>query len=164
MVPSQKQAAKNKTEDPFAKSHFTYDPENDWYLCPAGQRLCYSYTNTGKKARVYRGGSFCRTCRHWGVCTKQPRGRGITRLLKVEQQQRLEEQYARPQGQAIYALRKQKVELPFVHIKRNLKVDSFLMRGLAGVKAEASLWGSCFNVARMITLLGVAGLIARLAS
>ena len=164
VVPSQKQAAKNKTEDPFDKSHFRYDPPNDWYLCPEGQVLKYSYTNTVKKARVYRGGSFCRTCRHWGVCTEQPRGRGIMRSLKVELQQRLEGQYAQPAAQAIYTLRKQKVELPFGHIKRNLKVDGFLLRGLAGVKAEASLFCSCFNVARMITLLGITGLIAKLGS
>jgi len=84
--------------------------------------------------------------------------------LKVELQQRLEGQYAQPEAQAIYALRKQKAELPFGHIKRNLKVDGFLLRGLAGVKAEASLFCSCFNVARMITLWGVTGLIAKLAN
>ena len=49
------------------------------------------------------------------------------------------------------ALRKQKVELPFGHIKRNLKMDSFLLRGLKGVKAEASVLSSCFNIARMIS-------------
>ena len=46
--------------------------------------------------------------------------------------------------------------------KRNLKVDGFLLRGLAGVKAEASLFASCFNVARMISIAGVAGLTSKL--
>lgn len=127
-----------------------------------GHVLKYSYTNDVKKAKVYRGGSACRQCRHFGKCTNQPRGRGISRLLKAELQQKLETQYEEPESQKTYGLRKQKVELPFGHIKRNLKVDSFLLRGLAGVKAEASLFASCFNIARMITLVGVAGLISEL--
>jgi len=61
-----------------------------------------------------------------------------------------------------YKLRKQKVELPFGHIKRNLKVDSFLLRGLKGVKAETSILATCFNLVRMITLLGVPALVKEL--
>jgi len=160
VVPSQKQALKNKTEGPFDKSRFTYDSVNDCYLCPQGEVLSYSYTNTVKQAKVYRGGSDCRECRYFGKCTKQPRGRGITRSLKVELQQKLESQYKQPESQKIYALRKQKVELPFGHIKRNLKMDGFLLRGLEGVKAEASVLSSCFNIARMISLIGVSGLIS----
>lgn len=57
---------------------------------------------------------------------------------------------------------KEKVELPFGHFKRNLGVGSFLMRGLEGARAETSLLSTCFNVARMITILGVKELIAKL--
>ena len=164
VVPSQKQALKEKKEDPFDKSHFEYDPVNDCYICPQGHALKYSYTNTVKKAKVYRGGSACRRCCHFGKCTKQPRGRGISRLLKTELKQKLETQYEEPESQKICALRKQKVELPFGHIKRNLKVDSFLLRRLHGVKAEASVLASCFNIVRMISIIGVTGLIAKLGS
>jgi len=164
VVPSQKQALKEKKEDPFDKSHFKYDPVDDCYTCPQGHVLKYSYTNTVKRAKVYRGGPACRRCCYFGKCTKQPRGRGITRLLKAELKQKLEAQYEEPESQKTYALRKQKVELPFGHIKRNLKVDSFLLRGLDSVKAEASVLASCFNIARMISIMGVSGLIAKLTS
>jgi hypothetical protein len=86
----------------------------------------------------------------------------VTRLLKEEVRQKLEAQYDEPSSQEIYKLRKQKSELPFGHIKRNLKVDSFLLRGLKGVKAEASILATCFNLVRMITLLGVPALIKEL--
>lgn len=72
----------------------------------------------------------------------------ITRLLNEEVRQRLETHYEEPQSQEIYRLRKQKVKLPFGHIKRNLKFDSFLLRGLKEVKAEASTLASCFNLAQ----------------
>ncbi|MCJ7790184.1 MAG: transposase [Candidatus Atribacteria bacterium] len=86
----------------------------------------------------------------------------MSRLLKEEVRQKLEAQYEEPQSQKIYKLRKQKVELPFGYIKHNLKVDSFLLRGLKGAKAEASIISTCFNLVRMITLLGVPGLIKEL--
>ncbi len=164
VVPSQKQALKEKKEDPFDRSHFKYDSVGDCYTCPQGHVLKYSYTNTVKRAKVYRGGSACRRCRYFGKCTKQPRGRGITRLLKAELKQKLEVQYEQPQSQRIYNLRKQKVELPFGHMKHNLKVDGFLLRGLEGVKAEASVLASCFNIVRMISIVGVTGLITKLGS
>jgi len=162
IVPSQRQATKVKNEGPFDKSNFKYDPDGDFYTCPEGHVLKYSYTNHVKRAKIYRGGSACRQCCHFGQCTKQPRGRGISRLLKADLVEKLEKQYEESESQETYALRKQKVELPFGHIKRNLKVDSFLLRGLGGVKAEASVLASCFNIVRMINIIGVTGLITKL--
>ena len=66
------------------------------------------------------------------------------------------------ENQEIYKLRKQKVELPFGHIKHNLGVSGFLLRGLAGVKAEFSILTSCFNITRMMRLLGTNKLIESL--
>ena len=68
--------------------------------------------------------------------------------------ERLEAQYEQPESQEIYARRKARVEHPFGHLKRNLKIDAFLLRGRDGVEAETSLMFTCFNIARMITLLG----------
>jgi len=118
-----------------------------------------------KRRRVYRiKRSVCQQCRNFGVCTTGIIGRKVTRLLKEDLKQKLEAQYEQPESQKVYRLRKQKVELPFGHIKHNLKVSGFLLRGLEGVKAEASILASCFNIARMISIMGVAGLIAKLTS
>ena len=76
----------------------------------------------------------------------------------------MERQYNTEQSQAIYKLRKQKVELPFGHIKRNLGVSAFYLKGLDGVKAEMSVLSTCFNIARMISIIGVPVLIAKLTS
>jgi hypothetical protein len=64
---------------------------------------------------------------------------------------------------AIYKPRKQKAGMPFGHIKRNLGAGHFLLRGLAGARAEMALPASSFNLARMIGILGVPALISRLA-
>jgi len=47
-----------------------------------------------------------------------------------------------------------RVEHPFGHIKRNLGVGAFLLRGLEGVNAEINMLGTCFNITRMISILG----------
>jgi transposase len=165
VVPSQRQAL-HEEEGPFKKSRFRYDPEQDCYWCPAGQRLRYEWTDpsNGKRHYVITRAELCRACEHDGSCTSAKKGRKIIRLPLEEVKERLEAQYEEPASQETYARRKTRVEHPFGHIKRNLKVDAFLMRGREGVNAETSLLATCFNLARMITLLGVSGLIAKLGS
>ena len=163
IVPSNKQASRTDRSSPFDKSNFKYDRKNDCYTCPAGHVLKYRRTEPEKRRRVYRvKRSTCENCRYFGKCTTGKIGRKLTRLIKEDLKDKLETQYEQPDSQKVYRLRKQKVELPFGHIKRNLKVDSFLLRGLDGVKAEMSLLASCFNIARMISIIGVAGLISKL--
>jgi len=126
--------------------------------------LTYRRTEPEKRRHVYRvKRSVCQKCRYFGECTTGKIGRKVTRLVKEDLKVKLEAQYERPESQRIYNLRKQKVELPFGHIKHNLKFGGFLLRGLDGVKAEMSILSSCFNIARMINIIGVSELMARLA-
>ena len=163
IVPSRKQAAREKRSGPLDKSHFKYDRENDCYICPAGEVLTYRRMEPERRRRVYRlKRSVCQKCRYFGVCTTGKIGRKLTRLNQEDLKDKLETVYEQPESQAVFKLRKEKVELPFGHIKRNLKFDAFLLRGLDGVKAEFSLLSSCFNVARLITILGVPMLLAKL--
>jgi len=163
IVPSQRQARKGEPHE-FAKERFTYDSKNDSYLCPEGHKLIFYCFNEKNKAYMISDKRICFSCPHYGTCTTSKTGRRVTRLLKEEARQRLEAQYEEPRSQEIYKLRKEKVELPFGHIKRNLKVDSFLLRGQKGVRAEASILATCFNLARMITLLGVPALVKELST
>jgi hypothetical protein len=161
IVPSQRQARKGEPHE-FAKERFTYDSKNDTYICPEGHKLIFYCFNEKNKAYMISDKRICFSCPHYGTCTTSKTGRKVTRLLKEEVRQKLEAQYDEPSSQEIYKLRKEKVELPFGHIKRNLKVDSFLLRGRKGVKAETSILATCFNLARMITLLGVPALVKEL--
>lgn len=162
IVPSQRQASK-KNLGPFDKDRFQYDSDNDHYICPEGRILNYSRIETDK-AKIYciSEKSFCTTCRSFRKCTKSKRGRTISVLLNDHVRKRLEAQYLAPESQAIYKLRQQRVEHPFGHIKRNLKMDSFLLSGIEGAKAEMSILTTCFNMARTINILGVRGFIQEL--
>ncbi len=163
VVPSQRQAL-HEEEGPFSKGHFRYDREQDCYWCPAGQRLSYVGTDkkSGKRHYQITRRELCHRCEHYGSCTTAKKGRKVIRLPLEEVKEKLEAQYEEAASHEIYAQRKARVEHPFGHIKRNLKTDAFLMRGRDGVNAETSLLAACFNLARMITLLGVSGLIAKL--
>jgi transposase len=162
IVPSSKQAS-GKDSGPFDKSRFRYVAEDDVYVCPEGIRLSYRRINGSRgQMEYYPGRGICTKCKHFGVCTSNvTTGRKIIRYQNELIRQKIAAQYDQARSQQIYSRRKQKVELPFGHIKRNLGAGSFLLRGLAGVRAEMSVMCSCFNIARLIGLFGVSGLIRR---
>jgi transposase len=154
IVPSRRQALHRPTDNPFDKDKFCYDAENDCYQCPGNRILKYSHYSRTKDHYIYRieKASYCLECAHYGVCTNGKRGRSLVRLKEEELREKLEEVYSSERGQAVYKKRKEKAELPFGHIKRNLNCGAFLVRGIAGAKAEFTLLASCFNISRMITL------------
>lgn len=162
IVPGQ-QVAKGRIAE-YNRRRFSYDASNDCYVCPQGKVL----TRRGKTDRgvLYRVAkkTDCSGCASFGRCTKAQTGRTIYRIASQQLQDRLEAEYALPQNQLIYKRRQQKVELVFGHIKRNLGVSSFLLRGREGVRAEMSMLSLCFNLRRMISLLGQNELILRLRS
>lgn len=163
IVPNQKQAGKKEIGD-FDKERFKYDAMKDQYICPEGQVLTFRGMNHRKGHRNYSitNINICKECKNYGSCTKSKYGRRVIRLVDEEIKEKLKKKYESKKGQEIYKLRKEKVELPFGHLKRNLKVSAFLLRGLNGVQAEMSLLASCFNIRRMITILGVNPLINKL--
>jgi transposase len=159
VVPNRRQAS-GKQAGPFDRRNFKYDKDRDIYICPEGKILRYAGTNIKKGSKEYCAeAGVCKVCRNFGLCTISRHGRRVNRKADEELAEKLAVQYEQPQSQNIYELRKQKAELPFGHIKHNLKVDGFLLRGLAGVKAEMSVLASCFNIARMINIVGVSRLI-----
>jgi len=165
VMPSIKQAQENKglhPLKPFIKERFTYDSSQDKYICPEGKELTYAHASShGKK--IYRSdASTCRSCRHFGVCTASLHGRVINRMAEEDVASRLSDVYHSPEGQKVYKLRKEKAELPFGHIKRNLGAGQFMLRTRPKVDAELAVLSTCFNVARMITLIGIPALLARL--
>jgi len=162
IVPSQRQVHKREP-GPFDKSRFRYNANEDCYVCPVGHRLRYHRYEEPRRRKIYLGGPGCRRCAHFGVCTTNRfHGRKVTRIDHETVREKLEQRYRQPEARAIYQRRKTKVEHPFGHIKRNLEAGYFLRRGLAGVRAEWSLLACGFNLTRLIRMLGVEPLVAKL--
>lgn len=166
IVPAQKQIAKRLVHEPFPKEAFTYDVQRDIYICPEGHCLKFYQTKKENKSNVYKieDPQNCLSCQHFGTCTKAPSGRSIGRYWNESYREEMAQAYLDPENQKIFKRRKMKVELPFGHIKRNLQAGYFLLRSLSGVRAEISLLASCFNIRRLISILGMPLLLAMLSS
>jgi transposase len=169
VMPSPQQTNEEKNPDmippgPFDKSHFQYDKERDVYICPEGKILNHQGVDSQRPHRhIYRADAQeCNRCPHHGLCTSGHSGRKVIRSEYEDIIRKQEAVYASQRGQAIYQRRKQKAELPFGHWKRNLCAGQFLLRGRQKVNAEVSVLATCFNLARMITIVGAARLIAAL--
>lgn len=156
ITPSQKQALHNPKDSPFSKDKFLWNSQHNQYICPEGKVLKYSRFKKEKNHYAYRveNAKDCLRCPHFGLCTQSKNGRQIIRLKNEELKKKLEARYSSSEGQTIYKKRKSRAELPFGHIKHNIDGRYFLLKGLEAAKAEFSILTSCFNITRMITLLG----------
>lgn len=154
------QIANDKKIGEFDKRKFRYLSERDRYVCPEGHELKFVQVLARSKSRLYtiEHKSTCLNCIHYGKCTNSKTGRKLERSAEEILKIKLECTYAMPDNRLIYKRRQAKNELVFGHFRKNLGVDSFLLRGIAGAKAEISMLAVCFNVRRMMTLLGQADL------
>lgn len=169
IMPSPQQANEDKTAvktvpDPFDKVNFQYDKERDEYICPDGKRLVHKGVDSERPHRhIYQAkSSDCIKCTYWETCTTAKHGRKVTRSEYEDIIKNQEAIYKSEQGQEIYKLRKQRAEHPFGHMKRNLHAGHFLLRGREKVNAEISVLATCFNITRMITIIGITKLLANL--
>jgi transposase len=166
VIPNQKQVLKERKKDnptPFDKERFTYDEKSDQYNCPQGHTFYRVGFDKSKQQYSYRTEKRnCLSCLHFQKCTDSPKGRTIKRSIHEKLKNQLEQIYESKEGQEIYAQRKQRAELPFGHLKRNLGIREFLLKGRSGTNAEVSLMSTCFNITRMISLIGITQLLIKL--
>lgn len=155
IVPNNKQVQKSPKKQ-FDKQAFKYDKTNQVYICPEGQEmhLIHHDEQSGRYGYRMKNRACCINCKHFGICTSSKTGRRIYRLENEDIKETLATNYQSQTGQDVYQRRKMKVEHPFGHIKRNLGGREFLLRGLEGVNAEINILGACFNITRMISILG----------
>jgi transposase len=151
------QTSGSKAKGRFVKADFRYLADEDLYICPAGERLKYHYTNEEKGLRLRRyWTNACRTCAIKHRCTTGVQRR-ITRwehehVLEVVQR-RLDEN---PQAMR---QRRETVEHPFGTIKARMGATHFLMKSLPRVATEMALHVLAYNLTRLMNILGIVPLI-----
>ncbi len=149
----------NPAQGLYGKSRFTYDPQKDVYVCPAGAELTYRFSpdEKGRQVRYYRACG-CKRCARKQQCTRNRGNRTITR----EQDEAVREAMAvrvaaHPEK---LKLRKELCEHPFGTIKRFFGYTYFLVKGLVKVRAEWSLMTLAYNVKRVLNLVSFEKLMA----
>jgi len=148
----------SKAKGRFGKQDFRYVKEEDAYICPAGERLLYHYTNeeNGLTLRRYWT-TACRGCAIKHRCTTG-KERRITRwehehvLEAVER--RLDEHPEKMRQ------RRETVEHPFGTIKSWMGSTHFQMKTLKRVGTEMALHVLAYNLKRVMNIMGTTPLIA----
>lgn len=143
----------------FDKSQFTYEAEQDQYRCPAGEVLKVYKTDHKNKVRHYST-SACEGCALKSQCTKSRR-RTVNRQFHADSAERMHRRAI--EQPALMRQRACLSEHPFGTMKRMMDNGQFLMRGLENVRAEMGLSVLSYNLKRVINILGVETLCARLA-
>jgi transposase len=134
----------------YQKDQFDYDLDTDTFRCPQGQLLSfrsYKRHRTGPPVRQYRApGRVCRACPAFGVCTKSSWGRTIE-VMPFDAVLRAHRRWmASDLARSRYRRRQGLVEPVFGILKEQLGLRRFLLRGIEGVRAEAALLATAFNL------------------
>jgi transposase len=141
------------SEGRFGKQDFRYLAEEDAYLCPAGERLAYHYTNeeNGLVLRRYWTNG-CQSCAIKHRCTTA-KERRITRWEHehiLEAVQRRLDEHPEKMRQ-----RRETVEHPFGTIKARMGATHFLMKTLPRVASEMALHVLAYNLTRVMNIMGI---------
>jgi transposase/macrodomain Ter protein organizer (MatP/YcbG family) len=142
----------------FGKQDFRYVAEEDVYVCPAGEKLAYHYTNEEKGLILRRyWTNTCQSCAIKRLCTTG-KERRITRWqhehLVDAVQKRLDRN---PQAMR---QRRETVEHPFGTLKMRMGATHFLMKRLPKVATEMALHVLAYNLTRVMNIMGIRPLMA----
>jgi transposase len=130
-----------RKQDPYDRSHFTYNQTTDCYTCPQQQPLIFSHLDESKKkkqkSRVYAG-TQCHQCPVRPQCTRGAR-RTIYQELREPLRQQARDRLSTEEGKGIYQKRMHTIEPRWGNIKFNRKFKMFQLRSLKKVDAEFKL-------------------------
>ena len=148
----------SKAEGRFGKQDFRYVAEQDVYICPAGEKLAYHYTNeeNGLVLRRYWTNA-CQSCAIKDRCTTGKE----RRITRWEHEHILEAVQRRLDGDPEkMRVRRETVEHPFGTIKARMGATHFLMKTLPCVATEMALHVLAYNLTRVMNIMGVRPLTA----
>jgi len=154
------QTSGNQAKGLFGKRDFIYQPEDDEYECPAGERLIWRFTREEKGKNISRyWSSACPRCPIKAQCTTGD----YRRVSRWEHEAVVEAVEARldKEPERMRA-RRATVEHPFGTIKAWMGSTHFQMKTLERVSTEMSLHVLAYNLRRLITMFGVGPLIAKI--
>ena len=141
----------------FQKKDFIYDAENDFYICPANQKLMFKgmVREHGRSLRRYepKAANTCKDCSIRTQCTtRKKKNRRITRFVDEHiLENAIKRNEANPD---LRTLRKSMVEHPFGTIKCRINHGRFLTKGRIKVRTEFALVVMAYNLKRVFSILG----------
>ncbi|MEN9568673.1 MAG: hypothetical protein RLZZ69_3869 [Cyanobacteriota bacterium] len=149
----QKRKRKN---DPFLTQNLFYNPEQDFYVCPMGQRMenigigNRTSSNGYKSQVVYYQAKRCEGCPLRGLCHQAETNRIIQINHRLNQlKTKAKELLTSEKGLEHRSKRPVEVEAVFGQLKNNNKFNRFTMKGLDKVELEFLLMALGHNFRKM---------------
>jgi transposase len=163
-VPPPKRTGGLEEQGRLTHEAFSYDAEADAYRCPAGEFLRPMNgvkTNSGGRLeiRYVSRKSVCKACHLREQCINQ---KSRMRTIYRWQHEAVIERHRGRMKEAGALMRQRAclVEHPFGTLKCRAGYRHFLVRGFAKVRGEWSLMALCYNLARVLNILGFDGFVA----
>jgi len=151
------QTSGSKAKGRFVKADFRYLADEDVYICPAGERLIYHYTNqeAGLTLRRY----WTNACQYCAIKARCTTGKE-RRIRRWEHEHVLEAVQKRlDENPEAMRQRRETVEHPFGTIKARMGATHFLMKRLKNVRTEMALSVLAYNLTRVMNIVGIRPLI-----
>lgn len=135
----------------FRREDFTYDPERDVLVCPAGRLLRRRPMPEGLAQPYQARGRDCRACAHFGVCTKSRTGRSVSVPRHEELIAANRERVHAPELRPLLQIRRQRGEAPFGHFKQFGGLRRLAGRGLAYATKKTLIAAVGWNLLRLLS-------------
>lgn len=138
---------------PYDKSNFIYNAEEDSYQCPQGKTLAFDSIVIPKvrkqKIRLYKGVS-CLSCPVKSACTTA-KVRQINRDIREHLRENARTLLDSAQGKLLYKKRMSTIEPIWGNLKFNKKITMFHLRSLPKVNGEWMLMAISNNIQKLMT-------------
>ncbi len=167
-VPPPKRTGGLEEQGRFTHEAFGYDAEADVYRCPAGALLRpmngVKISPAGRQdVRYVSLKSVCKACHLREQCLGQKSDKRT--IYRWQHEEVIDRHRARmKEASALMRQRACLVEHPFGTLKCRAGYRHFLVRGFAKVRGEWSLMALCYNLARVLNIIGFDGFVAFFAS
>jgi transposase len=168
-VPPHEGNGKLEKQGRFVRDDFSYDAATNTYRCPAGQLLHptkKTWANaSGRIERRYAvSQTICGGCQLKASClSPKAKCRIIFRWEHEDVLGRYRQRMASEDARKLMRRRSAVVEHPFGTIKCRAGYQHFLVRGFDKVRGEWSLMALCYNLTRVLNILGIERFMARIA-
>jgi len=136
----------------YGPERFTYQPESNTYLCPAGEQLNYVGLNVRNRAHAYIGSAKrCGACSQKAQCTT---GRYKYLAIHIHEsvRQRARELAQTPEFAKAQRQRK-KVEALFAELKNQIGLRRLRLRRMKFVREQFWLAATAQNIKRLVRFL-----------
>src|SRR5450631_1938761 len=136
----------------YGPEQFTYQPESNSYLCPAGEQLNYGGHNARNRTHVYIGTrKRCGACAQKAQCTRSPLKYLAIHMHEPARQRARD--LANTPGFASAQRQRKKVEALFAELKNQIGLRRLRLRRMKFVREQFFLAAAAQNIKRLVRFL-----------